>query len=233
MGKRLLSKGGNLHSFENPYKALKRLARNISVDAIIDVGASHGRVSRKFMRAFPQAKLYAFEPHPMYKERLLQLADAEPRFHPYFVGLSNEKSTATLNLTESPGNTSLLKPNERIQQMFPQQSKVKETVDIDIITLDEWNVDQNRNISIIKLDIQGNELKALQGAENTIRKSVSIIYTEIMFNPLYEGAALYSEIDLWLRQQGFTLYNLYKPRMDNNGMLIWANAIFIRPEILH
>lgn len=233
MGRSLLKKGGNLHSFENPYKALKRLGKRIGVGGIVDVGASHGRVSKKLMQIFPAAQIYAFEPHSMYKDRLLELADMQPNFHPYFYGLSDKKGSATLNITESPGNTSLLIPNARIQDMFPEESRVKQTIDIDIITLDEWNVDLRRSIEIIKLDIQGNELKALQGAEQTLRKSVSIVYTEIMFNPLYEGAALYSEIDLWLRAQGFILYNLYKPRMDKNGMLIWANAIFIRADIFN
>ena len=50
----------------------------------------------------------------------------------------------------------------------------------------------------------------------------------------YEGGALYSEIDLFLRQNGFGLYDMYKPIHGPNGLLMWANAIFVnvqRPDL--
>jgi hypothetical protein len=61
---------------------------------------------------------------------------------------------------------------------------------------------------------------------------VLAIYTEIFFNPMYEGGAIYSEIDLFLRSCGFSLYNLYKPRADQGGMLEQGNAIFVKAEAL-
>jgi len=84
-------------------------------------------------------------------------------------------------------------------------------------------------IQVMKFDIQGGELNALRGAAGLLKKSVALVYTEILFNPLYEGGALFSEIDLCLRNSGFVLYDIYKPRHHRDGKLLWANAIFIHP----
>jgi hypothetical protein len=58
------------------------------------------------------------------------------------------------------------------------------------------------------------------------------VYTEICFNAIYDDGGLYSEIDLFLREHGFGLYDIYKPRYGPNGLLLWANAIFVHAERL-
>jgi hypothetical protein len=80
---------------------------------------------------------------------------------------------------------------------------------------------------MIKLDIQGAELKALRGASRILDEEVKLIYAEVSFHPLYEGGTTFGEVDGFLREHGFVLYNLYKVRADAKGMLDQANAIFL------
>jgi hypothetical protein len=44
---------------------------------------------------------------------------------------------------------------------------------------------------------------------------------------MYEGGAVHAEIDLCLRESGFLLYNLYKPKTDAHGVLKQADAIYV------
>ncbi len=48
----------------------------------------------------------------------------------------------------------------------------------------------------------------------------------------YEGRAIYSEIDLFIRENDFGLYDMYKPRHGPNELLMWANAIFVNVQRL-
>jgi FkbM family methyltransferase len=68
---------------------------------------------------------------------------------------------ATLSIvSEDGGGSTLLTPQK--EQKILKTEKVKTT------TIDHYRLD---NVGLIKLDIEGNELKALHGAKNTLERS--------------------------------------------------------------
>jgi len=226
--KTLLGKNENLVSLDEPYEVMARLLKEHRVTGVIDAGASDGRISRRLLREFPEAHAYAFEPNPFYAETLRQYAKDDPRFHPQFLALSDREGTATLHVTESPGSTSLFAPGKRLRQMQPGGASLKKQEQVELVTIDQW---AQRNgdpaIQLMKFDIQAAELRALRGAVRVLHNSTLLVYTEIWFNPVYEQGAIYSEIDLFLRECGFTLYDIFKPKYGPNGLLTWGNAIFL------
>ena len=225
--KKILGKNNNLISLDDAYETMVRLLKNREITAVLDVGASDGHISKRLLRKFPDADVYAFEPNPLYSEKLLRYANDEPRFHPFFCALSDAEGTADLYMTQSPGNVSLLAPAKRLGEINPGGASVKNLTKVDIVTIDQW-AKRNGNIPVqlIKLDIQAAELKALQGAVAVLRSSVLLVYTEIWFNPAYQGGAPYNQLDPFLRQNGFELYDIFKPGYDSGGRIIWANAIY-------
>ncbi len=231
--KKLFGKGRNLVSFDEPFEVMPRLLKGHQVTGIIDAGASNGRISRRLLRKFPQAQAYAFEPNPLYAEALRQYAQEDPRFHPQPLALSDSEGDASLHITESPGNTSLLTPGRRLKEITPEGASVKSKEKVELVTIDDW-AQRNGDLSIelMKFDIQGGELKALRGGARMLGNSTLLVYAEISFNPLYEGGAIYSEIDIFLRGYGFCLYDMYKPKYNRAGLIMWANAIFVNFERL-
>ncbi|WP_126456890.1 FkbM family methyltransferase [Sulfuriflexus mobilis] len=228
MRKTAFKNKGNLVSLDDHYQVMAGLLKGKEVNGILDAGASTGRITGKFLKVFPTARAYAFEPQPMYREQLTSLAEQDSRIRPQFLALGERQGSLELQITASAGCTSLFKPSARMQSMYPDEAAIKETATVDVVAIDDWRAQQgNPGIEVMKFDIQGGELAALRGAQQTLRESTLLVYTEILFNPLYEGGALYSEIDLCLREAGFMLYNLYKPKTDENGMLMWSNAIFV------
>ena len=227
MRKTALKNKGNLVSLDDHYSVMVKLLKGREVTGILDAGASTGRITGKFLKVFPEAKAYAFEPQPKYREQLTTLSEQDPRISPQFLALGEKQGSLELQIT------ALFKPSARMQSMYPDEAAIKETATVEVVAIDEWRAQQgNPGIEVMKFDIQGGELAALRGAQQTLRDSTLLVYTEILFNPLYEGGAVYSEIDLCLREAGFMLYNLYKPKTDENGMLMWSNAIFVHAERL-
>jgi FkbM family methyltransferase len=228
------TKSGNLISFDDPYSVIKKLLLHHDITGIIDSGASNGRVSRRFLRLFPNASVFGFEPNPFYAQKLTVLAKENIRFKPQFFALLDKEGTVELNITTSPGNTSLFMPGKNLKEMYPEDTDIETIREVEAVTIDSWfEKTKAPPVQLLKFDIQGGEVKALEGAKKLLQETVLLVYTEILFNPLYEGGAIYSEIDIFLRKFGFVLYDIFKPKYHYNGKLLWANAIFVHAERLN
>ena len=101
------------------------------------------------------------------------------------------------------------------------------------MTLDSYCEKLNiKNIDIVKLDIQGGELKALTGAEKLLKnKSILLIYTEVWYYPNYEKIPLLNQLWSCLSLFDYTLFNIYNNINATDGPLSQGDAIFISPEI--
>ncbi len=227
--KKLIGGQRNLVSLDEPYAVMARLLKRSAVTGILDAGASNGHISERLLNWFPQATAYAFEPNPLYVQTLQDLARRDPRIRPQFAALSDRVGRDHLNITESAGATSLLKPGERFKDMVPVGAAIKSVSEVEVVTLDDWAArNGNPSVELMKFDIQGAELKALRGAERMLRESTLLVFAEIWFNGVYEGCPLYGEIDAFLRAQGFALYDMYKPKYDPHGLLVSTDAIFLK-----
>jgi len=227
--KLFLGKDQNLISLDEPYGTIARLLCDVPVRGILDAGASNGHIARRFLDLFPSATAYAFEPNPAYRPVLDELAGRDPRVRPQYLALSDHEGTENLFITESAGNTSLLAPNQTLQQLSPAGSQVRSVTPVEVLSLDTW-AQKNRveSIELMKFDIQGGELKALHGAAKMLQDHTRLVYTEIWFNPSYSDGPIFSDIDLFLRDVGFLLYDLYRPKYGPGRRLLWANALYTR-----
>lgn len=229
IARRLFGTTNNLQTLDDPYPAMGRLLSPSGVQGLLDIGASHGRVARRLLRQFPEAQAYLFEPNPAYEGVLTEAAQTDPRLHPQFLAVGDHDGTATLNITASPGTTSLLAPNATLSAAYRHEATIVARREVPLVTLDHWaETIPKVSIELIKLDIQGGELAALRGATRLLTTSVKLVYTEIMFNSLYEGGAVFADLDGLLRERGFRLHDIYKPKYNAQGMLMWGNAIYLR-----
>jgi FkbM family methyltransferase len=91
------------------------------------------------------------------------------------------------------------------------------------VTLDTMakKYEKMKDCNFINLDIQGAELKALQGAENLL-SNVDYIYTEVNVAPLYKGCPMIWDIDNYLGSKGFA-------RLDTSiTNQMWGDAFYYR-----
>lgn len=224
----LWGKHGNLASLDDPWKIIPSLLAGQAVTTLVDAGASDGRITRRLLRAFPQATAYLFEPNPAYAQALREYADRDRRVKPQLLALADRQGELEFYETASRGSCSLLKPSQHLLDHFPQQASVRRVTRVPAVRLDDW-ARQCRlpGIEVVKLDIQGAELAACRGGREVLGQSTLLIYTEVCFHRLYEGGAVFGELDQFLRELGFALYSLYKPKSDARGFLSWANALYL------
>ena len=96
-----------------------------------------------------------------------------------------------------------------------------------------------QSIDFLQIDVQGADLDVLQGALN-ILKSVLAIQIEVEFNPLYQGQPLFRDVDRFLSEQGFSIFDLgavsrnrarspiCSGRGKHSGQILWGDAFYLR-----
>ncbi len=180
-------------------------------------------------------------------------------FIPKALGAQN--GYGTLYITQDPACSSLYPPDDRLIRNRPtlDVTRLVSTKKVEISTLDDWA--QKRGISeidFLKLDVQEAELDILQGAEKALQ-SVRMLEVEVEFNPIYQGAPLFGDVDRFLRQRGFSLwrmknychyslpdknlqsvtaetikYDFYTAYFEGKqGQLYWADAYYVRDQIAY
>lgn len=111
------------------------------------------------------------------------------------------KKTVTPHAGGNVGASSLLLANPD----YPNEKYVQNKIEVRSTKLDEY-CKTHRPPDILWLDLQGVELRALRGAKN-ILNHVKIIHLEVGFRPMYNGQALFWDLQEHL-QDRFKLAHL-------------------------
>lgn len=224
---------------------------------IVDVGCRWG-FADKFLNT--NSILYGFDPDEEECKRI------EMGYKGYNVkvvpsALAEEEGVKTLFHTKEPACSSFYKPNKYLTENFPSLECAKEVGSSEIFatTLDKWAIREDiKNIDYMKLDTQGSELDILMGGIK-ILNTIRAIEIEVEFNPIYDGQHLFSDVDLFMRSNGFTLWKLSnmvhyfdinnkipeigedkvfygdyntKSFVTHGGQLFWADAHYVKNEVI-
>jgi FkbM family methyltransferase len=207
-----------------------------AASTIVDVGAQHGTTTRQYLDAYPQARIFAFEADLANHRRAAgELASYGARVSLARAAVADRAGSASFHVNSHDGTHSLLPIGEQRYWNGPAHNVRRETVET--VTLDSFAVTQALNaIDILKMDIQGAELRALRGAESLLAQGkIRLIAIEVCFQPLYRDQPLIWQIGAYLHAFGYGLYRIYDSQyhVKNERVLSWADAIFLAPEFLH
>ena len=185
---------------------------------VLDIGANVGYTTRFLARAVgPTGRVYAFEPNPLIfpllKENLtrfeqvkthnLGLASSAGEFPLFLAG--NNHSVACFS-EEYPATHLAYMENETMATVLAHVDRGDEL-------LQREGVD---HIDILKIDVEGWELNALAGLEQTIARSAGVaIFCE--FNPAAQRCAGHEPQDLlhWFVDRQFVLSYLEGGRLES------------------
>jgi len=210
---------------------------------VIDVGAKGG-FENHWGSYGEQAQLIGFEPNIAEYEKLLKESGPNRRYFP--TALSDAKSTRKFHVYSYASASSFLKPNFRFLKRLPDwiNFAIKKNISVRTNTIDSlMRFGGIGAVDFIKLDTQGTELEILKGAKKTLDSTLGLT-TEFAFNPFYENETTFTDIDLFLKPLGFSLFNLptfryarnelspYQgeklPHHTETGQICWGEALYLR-----
>ena len=226
---------------------------------VVDVGCRWG-FAEPFTRDMDHFQLYGFDPDPEECTKL-NARYASSKILAVPVALGAETRQQTLYLTKDPACSSLYQPDPHYTSNYVAFDCEKEvgTTQVEVVRLDEWARDnQVDKVDFLKIDTQGSELDVLKGCGDMLAE-MRAIEVEVEFNPMYLQQPIFSEVDLYLRSQGFVLWKLsqvthYSKNQQSApaiglvdvrhddwhsttvgvfaGQLFWANAHYVHVSVL-
>jgi FkbM family methyltransferase len=157
--------------------------------------------------------------------------------------LSNRSGAQTLYVTQNPMCSSLYPPNEPYLERFNKLDvmALDFTLEVETTTLDLLFQEQQIGaINFLRTDVQGADLDVLKGAQKLLDQSLLAVEAEVIFSLLYVKQPLFADVDVFMREQGFTLMEMrlhpgvprrLLPMVTKpiyHGQKLWGNAIYVR-----
>jgi FkbM family methyltransferase len=189
---------------------------------VIDGGANVGGYAAKIRAAMPAAEIHAFEPTPDLFRGLQQRFAADAKIACYDNALSDKSEQVTFHISDNPYASSLLEDTET-------SASPSKAVTVQAIALDDWAREHEvRRPALLKLDIEGNELSALRGAEELL-KQIDYVELETTFVKARRGQPEFRDILNFLNDRGFDFIDIFPGIVDpTTHRSTWADAVFQR-----
>ena len=204
-----------------------RILRRLSPAMIVDIGANRGQFALATRHCCPDAVIHSFEPLAKPAAKFLRVFHGDARVHLHESAIGSETGEATIHVSARDDSSSLLPIGEEQNRLFPGTAE-SGVESIRVGRLHDF-IDGEDIVTpaLLKLDVQGYELSALQGCEDLLQH-FSWVYVECSFIELYVGQALADEVIAWLRERGFPLTGVYNMTYDNHGRAIQTDFLFAR-----
>jgi len=199
---------------------------------IFDVGANQGQTSKKYRGLFPGAEIHAFEPFPDAYRVLERRYKSDQKIICNQIALGVSQGGRKFHTYEASVTNSLMPFADDVADLVPMATDLKTTIEVGADTLDSYCATHGvDHIDILKMDTQGAELEILRGAQRMLEEQrISLIYSEHIFVPLYEGQAEFYEVAAELAHFGFGIYDFYSFVYADSGQLKWGDAIYLCPQ---
>lgn len=145
---------------------LKSFLRGKRACVVLDVGANNGRYGERVMHIQPDARVYAFEPHPVTFKRL-QATAMKHGFQAFNFGCGETRTEMLLYDYVGEHGTEHATVHENVFPGIHGQKPVAQR--IPIIPLDDFVLEQGLySVDLLKIDVEGNELAVLKGFHKSI-----------------------------------------------------------------
>jgi FkbM family methyltransferase len=190
---------------------------------IVDGGAHIGNWTKTVSKFFPNSKFILIEPNPLVYSKIKKNLPNNLEYTVMDKALGAEKGYLELNLWE--GIDSDLTGSSLCEHVRGEATK---KIKCEIIQLDSI-IDIYRQVpNLVKLDLQGYEINALQGAKEALKKS-EIMIIEFGCLDAYVGRTSINDLIKMMYDNSYCLYDIididYRP-YDN--ALTGGDFIFVK-----
>jgi FkbM family methyltransferase len=204
-----------------------RILGGLQLSTVVDIGANRGQFALCIRRLYPKAEIFSFEPMRKPARAWNRNFGADSQAHLFNKAISSQSGSATMSVSRWDVSSSLLPFAQAQHDNFPLTEEASKEI-VETTTLDACI--EARSIqepALLKLDVQGFELPALQGCAALLEKFTHV-YVEASFIELYVGQALATEVIGFIFGRGFRLVCVANLSYGASARPIQADFLFSR-----
>ena len=178
------------------------------VECIVIVGGHLGFEIDRFLRNYPNTEIHVFEASQRYFSLLLERFAGSLRVFCHNYAVSDENGTAVFYETTLDGTGSLLPmkvEEEQDQGLTTFGASPAEAYTVVTVTLDGFAPLAGKQIDLLWCDVQGAELKVLQGAKQTLDRCYSLFLEVWLYRTMYQAQCQLSNLEKYLAEHSIYL----------------------------
>jgi FkbM family methyltransferase len=206
-----------------------RILQGLGLDTVVDIGANRGQFALCIRRLYPLAQIFSFEPLANPARVYMRNFGSDPRAHFFNKAIAPMAGSSSMHVSRWDVSSSLL-PFAQAQHdnfLFTEES-AQEIVGTSRLSdcLDATSI---AGCALLKLDVQGFELRALEGCGELLSR-FRYVYVEASFVELYVGQALATDVLRYLLDRGFRLMCVANLSYGRAERPIQADFLFCTSE---
>jgi len=153
---------------------LKRLVK--SGDTVLDIGANVGYISLVLAKCVGKnGKVFSFEPDSKNFASLKRNIELNPDCNIAPISMAVSDSHQPIRLYQAKFDF-----NDSAHSILPSEKHSSDFVEIEATTIDEFVTSHGlKKVDVIKIDIEGAEMKAFNGMSETLRQSRPFVVCEL------------------------------------------------------
>lgn len=205
-----------------------QLLKKFEIDLVLDVGAANGGYGDWLRTLGYNSRIISFEPLQISFAELVKKTNGDERWNAVNLALGENNESTHIHVAGNLDSSSLL-PMLPTHETAAPHSIVTHTAHIEKIKLDNFDhpwLGNSKSI-FLKMDVQGYEMKVLEGAHELLNK-VKGLQIEMSFIPLYKDQLLFEEMMTYVKSIGFDMYYIRPGFADQEGRLLQCDGIFFR-----
>lgn len=198
-------------------------------ETLIDVGANIGYLSAVALgQVGPAGQVHAFEPAPVYFERLRSLSAINPRhrFRALNAAVGETEGTLLLQLSNN-GNIGW---NTLVDGLMPE-TQIREKVRVPVRPLDDYIREMRiPRVHLVKIDSEGFEFPVLKGMRTCLEDHRPSVLCEVA-PAAYPILGLHlGGLGRFLKEVGYRAKTLSRQPLDLEGLESTTNVLFLPEE---
>jgi FkbM family methyltransferase len=191
---------------------------------VIDVGAHEGHWTEAVLEIAPRAQILAFEPQEVPRQAFVNRLGSDPRVTIDPRGVAGTEGTREMRVLSADVGSSFYSPHERLDDLYGSGWEETGAITVSTTTLDAAVGD--REVAVLKVDVQGAEVEVLRGASQTLSRTAAVM-VEVLFIHHYDGDATFATLHDLMRDAGFELTGFSPPALSPQGVLLHCDAFYV------